>query len=73
MGILILFLCMALFFKVVGLLFHVAGKLFGVVLSLLGYIIIGTLAVTLLGLVFEVLPVILVLAIIGIIIAAKKA
>lgn len=36
MGILILILCMVLFFKVVELLFHVAGKLLGVVFSLLG-------------------------------------
>ena len=66
MGILILILCMVLFFKVVELLFHVAGKLLGVVFSLLGYIIIGAVAVTLLGLAFEVLPAILVLAVIGI-------
>ena len=73
MGILILILCMVLCFKVIGLFFHIAGRLLGIVFSLLGYIIIGAIAVTLLGLAFEALPVILVLAIIGIIIAAKRA
>lgn len=46
-------------FKVTGLMFHIAGHLLGAVFGIIGYLILGVLAVTALGLAFYVLPVLL--------------
>lgn len=46
-------------FKITGLMFHIAGHLLGAVFGIIGYLILGILAVTALGLAFYVLPVLL--------------
>jgi len=73
MGILLLILCMVLFFKFIGFLFRITGKIIGGIFSLLGFAIIGVIAIAFLGIALRLLPVILILGIIAIIIAASKA
>lgn len=48
-GLLVLFFAVALFTKICGFAFRIIGKAFGVFLGIIGYIIIGSLAISLLG------------------------
>ena len=73
MGILLLILCMVLFFKFIGFLLRITGKIIGGIFSLVGFAVIGVIAVAVLGITLRALPVILILGIIAIIFAAKKA
>ena len=73
MGILLLILCMVLFFKFIGFLFRITGEIIGGIFSLVGFAVIGVIAVAVLGITLRALPVILILGIIAIIFAAKKA
>lgn len=57
-------------FKLTGAIFHVAGKILGGVLGLIGWLILGGLAVTLFGLALYVLPIILIIGVIALIVAA---
>ena len=67
--ILILILFLVVFFKMVGLFLKIFGKILGIMFSLLGYIILGVVAVYVIGFAFFVLPVIIVLGIISILVA----
>lgn len=73
MGILLLILCMVLFFKFIGFLFRLTGKIIGGIFSLAGFAVLGIIAVAMLGIALRILPVILIFGIIAIIIAASKA
>ena len=70
LDILILILFLVVFFKLVGLFLKIFGKILGIMFSLLGYIILGVVAVYVIGFAFFVLPVIIVLGIISILVAA---
>lgn len=69
LDILILILFLVVFFKLVGLFLKIFGKILGIMFSLLGYIILGVVAVYVIGFAFFVLPVIIVLGIISILVA----
>ena len=67
--ILILILFLVVFFKLVGLFLKIFGKILGIMFSLLGYIILGVVAVYVIGFAFFVLPVIILVGIISILAA----
>ena len=67
--ILIMLLFLVVFFKLIGLFLKIFGKILGIALSLLGYIILGLVAVYVIGLAFFVLPVIVFIGLISILIA----
>ena len=69
LDILILILFLVVFFKLVGLFLKIFGKILGIMFSLLGYIILGVVAVYVIGFAFFVLPVIILVGIISILVA----
>ena len=69
LDILVLIICLVVFFKIIGFLLKIFGKILGICFSLLGYIILGVVAVYAFGLAMIFLPIILVVGIISIIAA----
>ncbi|MCI1305720.1 MAG: hypothetical protein LKG40_05790 [Lachnospiraceae bacterium] len=69
---LILILFVIGLFKLTGVILHIAGKILGGLLGIIGWVILGTLAVTLFGLALYALPVVLVIGLIALIIAAAS-
>lgn len=59
-------------FKLTGFVFHIAGKLLGGILGIIGWLILGGIAVTLLGLAVYALPIILIIGIVALIVAAAS-
>lgn len=59
-------------FKVTGFVLHIAGKVLGGILGIIGWLILGGIAVSLLGLAIYALPIILVIGIIALIVAAAR-
>jgi hypothetical protein len=60
---------MVILFRLTGVLFHIAGGVLGFIFSLLGWVILGGLAVGLLGLAVYFLPVILVVGAVAVLMA----
>lgn len=69
---LIVILVMVVLFKVTGFMFHIAGKLFGGILGIIGWLILGGLAISVFGLALFVLPIILIVGIVALIVAAAR-
>lgn len=61
---------MAVLFKVTGFIFHIAGKLLGGILGIIGWLILGGIAVTIFGLALFVVPIILIVGIVALFVAA---
>lgn len=61
-----------LFFTITGFAFRIAGKLFGFILDIIGYLILGVLAVSVLGFVVYAIPIFLLIGIAGIAIGLSK-
>lgn len=59
-------------FKLTGFIFHIAGRLLGGILGIIGWLILGGIAVSILGLAIYALPVILIIGIIALIVAAVR-
>lgn len=59
-------------FKFTGFIFRIAGRLLGGILGIIGWLILGGIAVSLLGLAIYALPVILIIGIIALIVAAVR-
>lgn len=59
-------------FKITGFVLHIAGKVLGGILGIIGWLILGGIAVSLLGLAIYALPVILIIGIIALIVAAAR-
>ena len=70
MGILLMIFFMAAMFKITGLFFRILGAMFGWVLGIFGWLILASLAVTVFGLAFFVLPVILLIGAVALVKAA---
>lgn len=71
MGLLVFIFTLILFTKVMGFALKIAGRLLGVVFSLVGYLIIGSIAISLLGVaIYVVIVGVIVCAIAGAVIAA---
>ena len=66
-GVIITILLIGLAFKILGFIFKIFGKLLGCIFGLMGYVIIGILAITILGLAIAAFPVIVVVGIAGIV------
>ncbi len=69
---LIVILVMVVLFKVTGFMFHIAGKLLGGILGIIGWLILGGLAISVFGLALFVLPIILIVGIVALIVAAAQ-
>lgn len=54
------------FFKITGFIFRIAGKLLGVVLGIIGWIFLGGIIITVLGMAISVLPVFLVIGVLAV-------
>ena len=67
---LIVIVLMVALFKVTGFIFHVAGKLLGGILGIIGWLILGGIAVTIFGLALFVVPIILIVGIVALVVAA---
>lgn len=61
-----------LFFTITGFAFRIAGKLFGFILDIIGYLILGVLAVSVLGFVVYAIPIFLLIGIAGIAIGLSR-
>lgn len=61
-----------LFFTITGFAFRIAGKLFGFILDIIGYLILGILAVSVLGFVVYAIPIFLLVGIAGIAIGLSR-
>lgn len=61
-----------LFFTITGFAFRIAGKLFGFILDIIGYLILGILAVSVLGFVVYAIPIFLLIGIAGIAIGLSR-
>ena len=61
---------MVVLFKVTGFIFHIAGKLLGGILGIIGWLILGGIAVTIFGLALFVVPIILIVGIVALFVAA---
>ena len=69
---LIVVLVMVVLFKVTGFMFRIAGKLLGGILGIIGWLILGGLAISVFGLALFVLPIILIVGIVALIVAAAR-
>lgn len=70
---LILLLVMAGLFKLTGFIFHIVGKVLGGVLSIVGWLILAAIAVTFMGLALYIIPVIIIIGIIALAVAAASS
>lgn len=61
-----------LFFTITGFAFRIAGKLFGFILDIIGYLILGVLAVSVLGFMVYAIPIFLLIGIAGIAIGLSR-
>lgn len=61
-----------LFFNITGFAFRIAGKILGFFLSLIGYVILGILAISVLGFTVYVLPVFLLIGIGALVIGLRR-
>ena len=73
MGILLTILFLFLFFKFTGFLFRISGRIIGTILSLVGYAAIGMIVISLLGIAFRILPLILLIGIGATVFAAIRS
>ena len=73
MGILLTILFLFLFFKFTGFLFRISGRIIGTILSLVGYAVIGMIVISLLGIAFRILPLILLIEIGATVFAAIRS
>ena len=73
MGILLTILFLFLFFKFTGFLFRISGRIIGTILSLVGYAAIGMIVISLLGIAFCILPLILLIGIGATVFAAIRS
>jgi len=73
MGILLTILFLFLFFKFTGFLFRISGRIIGTILSLVGYAVIGMIVISLLGIAFRILPLILLIGIGATVFAAIRS
>lgn len=67
---LIVIILMVALFKVTGFIFHIEGKLLGGILGIIGWLILGGIAVTIFGLALFVVPIILIVGIVALVVAA---
>jgi len=72
MGSLLTVLFVVLFFKLTGFFLRVCGKLLGIVLSLFGYALIEMLAIAVLGVAVNAIPILALVCIGAIIVAAVR-
>lgn len=72
MSFLFTLLLMVIFFKVTGFCLRIFGKLLGCIFGLFGYVLIGVLAITGLGLAVAFFPVIILVGIMAIIAAVAR-
>ncbi|MCC6094182.1 MAG: hypothetical protein LIV24_04035 [Eubacterium sp.] len=72
-SLIIVILMVIALFKLTGFVFHIIGKLLGGIFGILGWLILGGLAVTVFGLAFFVLPIILIIGCIAVIVAVASA
>lgn len=71
MGLLVFIFTLILFTKLMGFTLKITGKLLGAVFSLIGYLVIGSIAISLLGVAFYVVIVgVIVCAVAGAVISA---
>ena len=73
MGILMTILFLFLFFLFTGFLFRISGRIIGTILSLVGYAVIGMIVISLLGIAFRILPLILLIGIGATVFAAIRS
>ena len=71
LSLLIVILIMAGLFKFTGLLFHIVGKVLGGILGIIGWLILGVIAVSLLGLALYIVPIVLIVGVIALVAAGK--
>ena len=72
LSLLIVILVMVVLFKVTGLLFHIAGKLLAGIFGIIGWLILGGLAISVFGLALFVFPIILIVGIVALAVAAAR-
>lgn len=73
MGILFTILLVVLFFKLTGLFFRICGRILGIMFSLAGYALIGILAVAVLGIALNAMPLLLLIGIGATAVAVAKS
>lgn len=66
LGFLLLIGILALSFKATGLIFGIFGRLLGLIFSIIGYVLIGAIALSLIGLVALVIPIVIIAGVISI-------
>lgn len=71
LSLLIMILIMAGLFKFTGLLFHIVGKVFGGILGIIGWLILGVIAVSILGLALYIVPIVLIVGVVALVAAGK--
>lgn len=72
LSLLILILFAVGLFKLTGFIFHIVGRILGGILGIIGWLILGGIAVGLLGMAVSVLPVILLIGVVALIVAAAS-
>ncbi len=69
-SLLIVVFLMAILFKITFFMFHIVGKILGGILGVIGWLLLGSLAVTVFGLTLITLPIILIVGFVTLIAAA---
>lgn len=72
LSLLILILFAVGLFKLTGFIFHIVGRILGGILGIIGWLILGGIAVGLLGMAVSVLPIILLIGVVALIAAAAS-
>ena len=72
LSLLIVILVMVVLFKVTGFMFNIAGKLLGGIFGIIGWLILGGLAISVFGLALFVFPIILIVGIVALAVAAAR-
>ena len=71
LSLLIMILIMAGLFKFTGFLFHIVGKVLGGILGIIGWLILGVIAVSILGLALYIVPIVLIVGVVALVAAGK--
>ena len=71
-GVEMLSLLIVILVMVTGFLFHIAGKLLGGIFGIIGWLILGGLAISVFGLALFVFPIILIVGIVALAVAAAR-
>ena len=72
LGWLFVILLVVAFFKITGFILHILGKVLGGILGIIGWLFLAGLAVTVFGLALFVIPLILIVGLISLIVAAAS-